>query len=89
MRGTQILRRLQSRFPEEQRKRRGERSCIIDKHGQGHFQDQARQLTSPAFGRAILRDPRVRIIRDLPTVKRAAQAHRFSPGPRGHIGDPL
>ncbi|MDB6022001.1 MAG: hypothetical protein JWQ04_1858 [Pedosphaera sp.] len=45
MRGNQIPRN--EKIPGTGRKAAGNR-------GQGHFQDQARQLTSPAFGRAIL-----------------------------------
>src|SRR5689334_5531933 len=37
-------------------------------HRQGHFQDQARQLTSSASGRAILRDPARAGLSDLPNL---------------------
>ena len=57
--------------------------------GQGHFQDRARQLTSSAFGRAILQDPacagsarsprQENALRDVPA--RCARARR------SHIGD--
>ena len=35
-------------------KRPGTGRTVAGNRGQGHFQDQARQLTSPAIGRAIL-----------------------------------
>src|SRR6267378_6615198 len=49
---------------------------IAGNRDQGHFQDRARQLTSPAFGRAILQDSRVRVIRDLPANKMRCAAYR-------------
>src|SRR5258706_11847715 len=49
---------------------------VAGNRDQGHIQDRARKLTSPAFGRAILQDSRVRVIRDLPANKMRCAAYR-------------
>ena len=55
--------------------------------GQGHFQDKARQLTSPAFGRAILWVPPERDIMFTPYEIALRTAQRETVAVCNHIGD--